>query len=411
MSDQSTIDAQREFAVEVVRALRDAGHQALWAGGCVRDQLLGVTPKDYDVATSARPDEVRDVFGRRRTLPIGAAFGVITVLGPKRAGQIEVATFRTETDYTDGRRPNQVEFTTAEHDASRRDFTINGLFYDPIEDRLIDYVGGQSDLQANIVRAIGDPTERFDEDKLRMLRAVRFAATLGFEIDPSTAEAIVAHAAEIRVVSAERIGAELRRMLTHPSCPDAIKTLRALGLATHVLPELAAMQDAELEKFRAAYAKLGEPSSALALAVLLAPLAEATAVRAAAVRLKFTKKEADRSAWLVKHFPELASADTKPWSVVQPLLAHDGGSELVQAYEAIHQADQASSFCHQKVQLPAEQLDPTPLLTGDDLVRQGFKPGPDFASHLRRVRAAQLDGEIRTADEALALVLRSQSKG
>jgi poly(A) polymerase len=207
--------SQREFALDVVKRLRDAGHNALWAGGCVRDQLLGLSPKDYDVATSALPDAVRDLFGRRRTLAVGASFGVITVLGGKPLEPIEVATFRTDGDYRDGRRPESVAFTDAEHDAQRRDFTINGLFYDPLEERVVDYVGGVADIEARVVRAIGDPRRRFGEDKLRMLRAVRFAATYGFALDPDTLAAIRDMAAGVTAVSGERIGGELRRVLTH----------------------------------------------------------------------------------------------------------------------------------------------------------------------------------------------------
>src|SRR3954462_13574945 len=204
---------QRAFALEIAQKLRSGGFEALWAGGCVRDELLGLTPKDYDVATSATPEQIRDLFGHRRTLPIGAAFGVITVLGPRTAGQIEVATFRTDAAYSDGRHPDSVSFTTAEHDAQRRDFTINGLFYDPIANQVVDYVGGQQDLQQRTIRAIGEPRSRIGEDKLRMLRAVRFAATFNFEIDPPTFVAIQQLAAEINTVSAERIGMEIRRML------------------------------------------------------------------------------------------------------------------------------------------------------------------------------------------------------
>ena len=179
--------AQREFALEIVEQLRAAGFEALWAGGCVRDQLLGLAPKDYDVATSATPDEIRDLFGRRRTLAIGASFGVITVLGPRAAGQIEVATFRTDAAYSDGRHPDSVTFTTAEHDAARRDFTINGLFFDPVAEAVVDYVNGRDDLERKTIRAIGDPAARIAEDKLRMLRAVRFAATFDFHIEPQHA--------------------------------------------------------------------------------------------------------------------------------------------------------------------------------------------------------------------------------
>src|SRR5688572_25996293 len=175
-----TPERQRAFALEIVEKLRAAGFEALWAGGCVRDELLGLVPKDYDVATSATPEQIRNLFGRRRTLAVGAAFGVITVLGPRAAGQIEVATFRTDAAYSDGRHPDAVTFTTAEHDAQRRDFTINGLFFDPVAQKIVDYVGGQDDIQRRIVRAIGDPRLRLREDRLRMLRAVRFAATFQF---------------------------------------------------------------------------------------------------------------------------------------------------------------------------------------------------------------------------------------
>ena len=191
----------RQSALEVVQRLRAAGYEAVWAGGCVRDQLLGIEPKDYDIASSATPDEVRRLFGRRHTLPIGASFGVITLLGPWKAGQIEVATFRSEAGYSDGRHPDRIEFSTAEIDAQRRDFTINGLFYDPETDQVLDYVGGRDDLAAGIIRAIGDPDERIGEDKLRMLRAIRFAARFGFQLDEPTRTAISKRADELHMVS------------------------------------------------------------------------------------------------------------------------------------------------------------------------------------------------------------------
>ena len=227
---------QRVFAREIVEKLRAHGFEALWAGGCVRDELLGIRPKDYDVATSATPDQIRDVFGRRRTLEIGAAFGVITVLGPRAAGQIEVATFRTDATYSDGRHPDSVSFTDAEHDAQRRDFTINGLFFDPLTDRVVDYVGGQADLNARIVRAIGSPRLRFSEDRLRMLRAVRFAATFAFTIEPETLRAIQEMAVDVTRVSPERIGMEIRRMLLDPNRAVALELLRETKLLPHVLP-------------------------------------------------------------------------------------------------------------------------------------------------------------------------------
>lgn len=211
--DDSPRHANREDALAVVRRLRDAGHVAYFAGGCVRDQLLGLEPKDYDVATDAPPERVRQLFSN--TQAVGAAFGVILVR--QRKSQIEVATFRTDGKYLDGRRPEGVVFTTAEEDAKRRDFTINGLFYDPIEDRVIDYVGGQADLRNKILRAIGNPEERFEEDHLRLLRAVRFAARFGLQIEPATAAAIARHAEHLKRISPERIADELRLMLGDPT--------------------------------------------------------------------------------------------------------------------------------------------------------------------------------------------------
>src|SRR3954468_14366645 len=178
---------EREFATDVVRRLEEAGHQALWAGGCVRDELLGQTPKDYDVATDARPEQVRRLF--RRTVAVGESFGVVEVLGPRREGmplRVQAATFRTDRRYLDGRHPEEVVFSSAREDALRRDFTINGMFFDPLQGRVIDYVGGQADLRARVLRAIGSASERFAEDKLRLLRAVRFATRFDLTLDPDT---------------------------------------------------------------------------------------------------------------------------------------------------------------------------------------------------------------------------------
>src|SRR5262245_37039879 len=213
----SSTDPQREFAVQVVRKLQEAGFVALWAGGCVRDYLLGHPPDDYDVATSARPEQVRELFGPRRTRAVGASFGVMLVHAPQHSGahDVEVATFRTEGPYLDGRRPEHVTFATAEEDAQRRDFTINGMFFDPVAETVLDYVGGRGDLERHLVRAIGDPRARLGDDKLRMLRAVRITARFDFALDEATAKAIREMAGEILVVSQERIAQELKKMLVH----------------------------------------------------------------------------------------------------------------------------------------------------------------------------------------------------
>src|SRR5262245_38454690 len=230
----------REFATDVVRRLRQSGYEALWAGGCVRDELLGLAPDDYDVATSARPEDVVRTF--RKTVEVGASFGVVEVIGPRRPDgsypKVQVATFRSDGAYVDGRRPESVVFSSAEEDAARRDFTINGMFLDPLDGRVIDYVGGQADLQARVLRAIGDPRARFREDKLRLVRAVRFAARFGFPIEPETAAAVREMAAEITVVSAERIAEELRKILVHPGRAWALRQMDELGLLRQIVPEV-----------------------------------------------------------------------------------------------------------------------------------------------------------------------------
>jgi len=241
-----TEDPRRRFAVDVVRRLRQEGHAALWAGGCVRDQWLGKLPKDYDVASTATPDEVIQIFGRRRTVAVGASFGVVMVLGAdKAAGQIEVATFRSDGEYLDGRRPSSVSFCRPEEDAHRRDFTINGMFFDPLEEKIIDYVRGLEDLAAGIVRAIGDPVARFTEDKLRMLRAVRFTATFGFALDAATAAAVHQLRHQICQVSEERITQELKRMLSHSSRALSFELLNQTQLLAEILPELCGVVDCD----------------------------------------------------------------------------------------------------------------------------------------------------------------------
>jgi tRNA nucleotidyltransferase/poly(A) polymerase len=396
---------QRDFALEIVRKLCAAGFEALWAGGCVRDQLLGLTPKDYDVATNATPDQIRHVFGRRRTLPIGAAFGVVTVLGPRSAGQIEVATFRTDAAYSDGRRPDSVVFTTAEHDAQRRDFTINGLFYDPVADKVVDYVGGQRDLQDRTVRAIGDPRLRLGEDKLRMLRAVRFAATFAFQIEPGTFQAIQQMAGEVTKVSAERIGMEIRRMLLDPQRAVGLQLLRDTGLLLHVLPELERLSPDEFEHTLRTLAALEEPTFATAFAALLLHVGGARIETGR--RLRFTNKEIERANWLHRNMNVVMNAQTIGWPVLQRVLTHPGSTELLALYEAeFGSNDPALAFCRQRLRWPPDRLNPPPLVDGSDLIAHGFAPGPQFSTLLERIRDAQLNGEIHSREEALAMVDR-----
>ncbi len=396
---------QHEFALQVLSQLREAGYEALWAGGCVRDQLLGREPQDYDVATSARPEQVQALFGKRRTLAIGAAFGVIAVLGRHKQPPIEVATFRSDGAYVDGRRPKEVVYTTAKEDAQRRDFTINGLFYDPIAEQVIDYVDGQTDLQKGVIRAIGNPLDRFSEDKLRMLRAVRFATTLRFQIEEQTFDAIRSMAGEVKIVSAERIGAELRRMLTHPQRRLGVQLLQDSGLLLPLLPELAdwpKQQPTAWQQLLTRLECLQADSLAAALAAMLFGSEQNEIVGQIGRRFRFTNNEIDRATWLVQALPRLEKADQIPWPQLQRLLVHQGAEELVALAAATWGDDHLGiQECRRRLAMPTEELNPEPLLSGKDLIAHGISPSPQFGRLLEHIRDEQLLGNITTPQQAL----------
>lgn len=414
-------DLARRFAEETVRQLRDAGFQALWAGGCVRDRLMGLAPKDYDVATDATPRQVRRVFANRRTLAIGEAFGVVMLPGGPGAGQIEIATFRCDAPYSDGRHPDAVTFSSPEEDAQRRDFTINGLFYDPVERRVIDYVGGREDLRAGILRAIGRPEARLAEDKLRMLRAARFSTTLGFPLESETSAAIVRHCGELGVVSAERIAAEMRRLLSHPNRAFGVELLYRLGLLPVVLPEAAVLNAPDGPKWQRTLDVLGRlpATDESALPVPLAGLLwqagsdEAmpeAAARGVCRRWRLSNDETRRTAWLLAHEGVVRRAPAIAWPRLQRVLIEPDIEPLLELARAIATVAEgnveAIEYCRDRLRLPPEQLDPPPLLTGDGLIAAGFVPGKHFREILLAVRDAQLDGKITTADEALDLAGR-----
>ncbi|MEX2141165.1 MAG: CCA tRNA nucleotidyltransferase [Pirellulales bacterium] len=413
-------DKQRWFAVEVVKQLRAHEHESYWAGGCVRDELLGHKPKDYDVATSARPDEIRHIFGKRKTLAIGAAFGVITVLGPSGAGQIEVATFRQDVSYSDGRRPDEVRFSSPREDALRRDFTINGMFYDPVEGQLIDFVGGKDDLERRLIRAIGEPRERFTEDKLRMLRAVRFAAAFEFALEEHTEAAIREMAHQLTVVSAERIAAEMRAMLEGAGRANAVELLRQTALLERVLPEVTELDDAEQERWQTRLRfldALDRPTFPQALAVLLGwPQGEKKAAMVGP-RWRLSNKEIERTDWLLRHGTALDDAAGQPWPRLQPVLVYEGIDDLMSLYQTAARMGLAAQadvdFGRQKLALPPEQLNPLPLVTGEDLIALGVPKGKLYAVLLKAAREAQLAGVIHTPEEAKAFVLDRwrQSRG
>src|SRR5580700_8360956 len=423
-------DRQREFAVDVVRRLQSAGFRALWNGGCVRDLLMGRVPKDYDVATDARPEAVRNLFGQRRTLAVGASFGVIIVLGSKEAGNIEVATFRTEGPYLDGCRPEHVDFAGPEDDARRRDFTINGMFYDPLSEQVHDYVGGEKDLAAGVVRAIGRPSDRMAEDKLRMLRAVRFAATLEFQLDGPTADAVRAMAPEIHVVSAERIAQELKRMLVDPHRRRAMELARDTQLLLEILPELRPILDEDnpgdkgnskspweisLRRLRL----LEEPRFELAAAALLASVPEIgvslslgqkepRVARGVCKRLRLSNQETDSIEWLLTHLSDVFASATKSLAQLKRMLAHPDARDLL----ALARADRLAAesdlsgvmHCEELLQrTPPERLDPLPFVTGDDLIARGLRPGKRIREILDTIREAQLNEELTDKEEAFRL--------
>ena len=403
----AAISDQHPFALEIVLQLRAAGHIALFAGGCVRDSLLGREAKDYDIATTARPEQVRKLFGHRRTLAVGASFGVIMVLAPQGGGQVEVATFRTEGPYLDGRRPESVAFCTPEEDARRRDFTINGMFFDPVEQRVLDFVSGEQDLNAKIVRAIGNPHERFREDTLRMLRAVRFTATLGFSLDPETADAIRAMASELIVVSSERIAQELKKMLLDPHRRRAIQLTEDVELIRVIFPELDSVRrQSAWSLILRGLEVLRHPTFELAMALLLKELRTQPNPRTICLRLRLSNDETDRITWLVAHQSDLDHAPALRLANLKQILAHRYRDDLLEMHRVQQLATSSPldsyQFCVDFLRdTPPEVLDPVPFVTGDDLIAMGFKPGPRFKSILDTTRMAQLNLELLSRDEAL----------
>jgi poly(A) polymerase len=395
----------RVFAEEIVGRLREAGHEALFAGGCVRDLLLGKVPKDYDVATSARPEQVQAIFPR--TVAVGVSFGVVRVVKGSHLA-VEVATFRADGAYKDGRHPDAVRFTDAREDALRRDFTINGMFLDPTNDAVLDFVGGREDLEAKRIRAIGDPAQRFREDKLRLLRAVRFATRLDFTIDEATFSALQAMAPELGVVSAERILMELRLLLDGETRGRGYLQLGSTGLGPVILEECA-------EDF-AVGANQIQLKQKLDRLPADAPFSVSIAVVFAATdapdkrcdrffkRLKGSNEERELSVWLLKHRDDLRDAHARPLSFRKRLYAYPHWRWLAM-FTGATSLGKVVEWCEQERQsMSPTAIDPPPLITGDDLQAAGFAPGPEFKTWLERIRDMQLDGSLGTAEDALKLV-------
>jgi poly(A) polymerase len=432
----------QELANSICATLRRNGYQALLAGGCVRDLLLGRSPVDYDVATDALPDEVMALFPN--SVAVGAQFGVVFV--PGDGFKVEVATFRSDGEYSDGRRPEQVIYAkTPEQDVKRRDFTINGLLMRPETREVLDFVGGQADLKAGVIRAIGEPDRRFTEDKLRLMRAVRFAARFGFAIEPETFAAIRRHAREIGVVSAERLRDELTKLLTEGAARRGFELLDETGLLEAVLPEVAAMKGVEqppqyhpegdvwihtllmLDELEA-----GSPAT-LAWGVLLHDVGKPPTFRSIAEtgdrirfdghvgvgermgesicrRFRFSNEDTEQILALIANHMRFKDVEQMRPATLKRFVRLPRFEEHMELHRldctSSHRQLDSYNFVRKLLaETPSEQIRPSKLLTGDDLQEMGYKPGPAFSQMLASLEDAQLEGKVNTREEAGRYVL------
>jgi poly(A) polymerase len=448
----------KDFAISIVRTLREHGHKAYLVGGCVRDLLLGREPADYDVATDATPEEVMRIFPE--TYAVGEQFGVVLVPSPDRdvasnvacrdvtcyvspkTNVVEVATFRSDIGYSDGRHPDQVRFSKdPREDVERRDFTINGLLLDPVTNEVLDFVGGRKDLEAGIIRAIGDPERRFAEDKLRMLRAVRFAARFGYTIEPGTFQAIQKTASQIDQVSRERVRDELSRMLIEGHARQAFLLLDESGLLHEVLPEIEAMKEVEQPpQFHPEgdvfvhtlllLERLPHPCPiTLAWGALLHDVGKPATFRAApdrirfdghvdvgvkiaeeiCRRLRFSNDDTDQILALVDNHMRFAHVQQMKESTFKRFVRMPCFDEHLQLHrmdcEASHGNLISYNFTREKMaSMPPAAMRPVPLITGDDLIAIGYRPGPQFKKILSAVEDGQLEGRLKTKNEAIAFV-------
>ena len=425
----------KQNAIDIVKTLQGNGYKAYFAGGCVRDMIMGRESADYDIATNALPNDVMHLFDE--TIPVGVQFGVVIVL--KEGHNFEVATFRTEGSYSDGRHPDYVAFSTPEDDVKRRDFTINGLLYDPIKNEMLDYVSGREDISKGIIRTIGNPIERFTEDKLRMIRAARFACRFNFPIHEKTRQAIIKLARQIHVVSAERIREELEKILTSPNPHIGIRLLDEFHLLQEILPEVSGMKGVrQPENFHPegdvfvhtllCLSKMKNPSWTLAMGLLLHDIGktvtfeESDRIRfnlhekvgadmAANIcnRLKTSNVEKERIVWLVQKHLYFKDAQKMRLSKLKRLFASDGYPELAELcrIDALSSSGDLSdyNYCQEMFsKLPQEEVKPKPLINGLDLIALGLKPGPLFREILTKIEDEQLEGNLKTKEEALEKV-------
>ncbi len=426
----------QETALRLLKALKANGHTAYFAGGCVRDRQLGKTPKDFDIATSATPEQVQRLFPK--TVLVGAHFGVVVVI--EDHASFEVATFRSEGDYTDGRHPGRVEFSTVEQDAKRRDFTVNGLYWDGESSAVLDLVGGQDDLGKKTIRTIGEPRQRFIEDHLRLLRAVRFAVQLGFDIEPATFQAVKENAELIRSVSAERIRDELTKILTSPQPGRGIRLLDDTGLLQILLPEVVTLkgveQPSQYHPEGDVYVhtlmlldQLANAPAVLAWGALLHDIAKPCTFERAADRIRFHGHDrigAEMSDGILRRLAFSNDDRELICSLVAEHLRFKDAFQMrlstlkrffsldrFDLHMALHKIDCLAShkdltayhFCEAKrAEFAKEPPPPLRLVTGADLIEMGFSPGPEFSKILRCVEDAILEGAVKTREEGLAWV-------
>jgi len=438
----------KDFAISIVRTLHGAGHQAFLVGGCVRDLLTGREPADYDITTDATPDEVMRIFPD--TYAVGAQFGVVLVPVPEdSAGNgknltVEVATFRSDIGYSDGRHPDEVRFSKdPREDVERRDFTINGLLLDPLKDEVLDFVGGRADIAARIVRTIGSAERRFAEDKLRMLRAVRFASRFGYLIEPVTFAAIQELAAEIRQVSRERVRDELTKMLTEGHAREAFLLLDQTGLLGEVLPEISAMKGVQqppqfhpegdvFVHTMLLLEKLPRPCpSTLAWGALLHDVRKPPTFRVApdrirfdghvevgvkmaeaiCQRLHFSNSDMDQILALVDNHMRFADVEKMKESTFKRFIRMPRFEEHLELdrldCESAHGDLTLYDFTRNKMaEIPQEAIRPEPLITGEALIAAGYSPGPAFKEILAAVEDGQLEGRLASKDAAMSFVTR-----
>ncbi|MBU1862217.1 MAG: CCA tRNA nucleotidyltransferase [Candidatus Omnitrophica bacterium] len=430
----------KNIAASIVKKLVDTGYEAYFVGGCVRDMIMGRESEDIDIATSARPDDVEKLF--KRTIPVGKQFGVILVV--LEGIEFEVATFRSDGEYIDGRHPQEVHFSSAEEDAKRRDFTVNGLFFDPLKKKVIDFINGEADIGKKIIRAIGEAQKRFQEDKLRILRAVRFATKLEFAIEEKTFDAIRGFVSCIDEVSQERIRDELVKMLTGPQPARALELMDEAGILEKILPEVMAMKGVEQNpQFHPEgdvfihtmlmMKQLKNPSLVLAFSALLHDIGKPKTFDPKTLkttyhsdvggritekilkRLRFSNEETEKIAWCVCNHMNFMHVQRMRIGKLKRMMSLDTFNDEL----ALHRIDCLAShgmldnyefLIRKQEEFKEEDLKPKPLVNGHDLIGLGFEPGPLFKEILDEAWTLQLEHEITTRDEGIAWVKKQYEK-